>query len=92
MKETIQKFRKYLDYIEEHYNNVQKAWKLLQEKCKSMNFIYDDHLFFTLDAEIKKQSKGGVTININIELALPENASQETFDTFFKSMKKHLLG
>jgi hypothetical protein len=40
---------------------------------------------------LQKQTKGGVTVNINIELALPENATQETFDAFFKSMKKHLM-
>jgi len=54
MIEQIQKFREYLNYIEEHYTNVQRAWKLLQEKCKSMNFIYDDALFFELDAQIKQ--------------------------------------
>jgi Family of unknown function (DUF5343) len=41
---------------------------------------------------LKSQANGGVTININIELALPENATQETFNAFFSSMKKHLLG
>lgn len=53
MIEKIQKFREYLDYIERHYNNVQKAWKLIQDKCKDYHFIYDDNLFFQLDAEIK---------------------------------------
>ncbi len=38
------------------------------------------------------QAKGDFAVNINIELALPENATAETYDTFFKSMKKHLLG
>jgi len=37
------------------------------------------------------QAKGGFAVNINIQLALPENATPETFDAFFKSMKKHLL-
>lgn len=37
------------------------------------------------------QAKGGLGVNINIELALPENATAETFDAFFKSMKKYLL-
>lgn len=56
MKEKIQKFRDYLDYIEEHYDNVQKAWKLVNEKCKGQcfPFMYDDHLWFSLDAMIKK--------------------------------------
>ena len=29
MLDKIQKFREYLDYVERHYNNVQKAWKLI---------------------------------------------------------------
>ncbi len=37
------------------------------------------------------QAKGGFVVNINIQLALPESATPETFDAFFKSMKKHLL-
>lgn len=40
---------------------------------------------------LQGQAKGGFAININVELALPENATEETFDAFFKSMKKHLL-
>ena len=43
--EIIQKTREYLDYLEEHYNNVQKAWKIIQDKCKDMPFIYDDFQF-----------------------------------------------
>jgi len=38
MLERIKKTREYLDYIEEHYMNVQKAWKELQQKCKEMRF------------------------------------------------------
>jgi len=32
-----------------------------------------------------------VTINLNIQLTLPENADSTTFDEFFKSMKTHLM-
>jgi len=55
MIHEIQKIREYLDYVEEHYNNVQKAWRIVQEKCngKDFPFLYDDHLFWALDAEIK---------------------------------------
>lgn len=38
----IRKTREYLDYNEEHYNNVQKDWVLIQDKCKDMRFIYDE--------------------------------------------------
>lgn len=55
MIEKIQKFREYLDYIEEHYNNVQKAWALINEKCqnKGFRFISDDFVWHTIDAEVK---------------------------------------
>ena len=38
--------------------------------------------------------QGGIapyTVNVNIQLTLPENSDASTFDEFFKSMKKHLL-
>ena len=36
-------------------------------------------------------AKAGLTVNINIQLTLPEGSTPETFDAFFKAMKKHLL-
>lgn len=57
MKEKIVKFREYLDYVERHYDNVQKAWGVVQEKCKDMKFIYDDSVFWCLDAAIKKHDE-----------------------------------
>jgi len=33
----------------------------------------------------------GYTININIQLTLPENADTKTFEEFFKAMRKNLL-
>ena len=63
MIEKIKKFREYLDYIERHYNNVQKAWKLIQEKCKDFHFIYDDNLFFELDGDIKNHDLSKLSSN-----------------------------
>jgi hypothetical protein len=34
---------------------------------------------------------GGFAININIQLTLPEGSSSDTFEEFFKAMRKHLL-
>ena len=34
--------------------------------------------------------KSGVGITINIQLTLPEGSTAETFDAFFKAMRKHL--
>ncbi len=38
-----------------------------------------------------RKEKTGYTININIQLALPSDATKDTFDAFFESMKKHLI-
>lgn len=53
MKELIYKTQEYLNYIEEHYSNVQKAWQILKEKCKHETFIYDDFRYFCIDDMIK---------------------------------------
>lgn len=55
MKDKIQKFREYLDYIERHYDNVQKAWKLIDDKCanKGFKWHWDDHCWHIIDQEVK---------------------------------------
>ncbi|MDD4604602.1 MAG: DUF5343 domain-containing protein [Bacteroidales bacterium] len=37
------------------------------------------------------QGKNGITININIQLTVPETTDEKVYDKFFESMKKHLL-
>lgn len=55
MKDKIAKFREYLDYIERHYDNVQLAWQLLNDKCSSKGFIWrrDDKLWYQIDQRVK---------------------------------------
>lgn len=50
--DIIEKTREYLNYIEEHVLNVEKAWRELQDKCEDMKFIYDDYLYNMIDAEV----------------------------------------
>ena len=50
----IEATRMYLDYIEEHINNVEKAWNELQQRCSDMPFITDDCCYFNLCNEIAK--------------------------------------
>jgi len=53
MREKINKFREYLDYIEEHYNNVQRAWALINEKCpNSFRFISDDFVWHLINEDV----------------------------------------
>lgn len=38
-----------------------------------------------------KESKNGLTINLNIQLTVPETTDEKVYDKFFESLKKHLL-
>ena len=55
VKDKIAKFREYLDYFERHYDNVQKAWALINEKCHNndFRFISDDFVWHMIDSEVK---------------------------------------
>ena len=46
--------RDYCDYVDGHLCNIATSWTLLQEKCKSMSFIYDDHQYHNIDKLIKE--------------------------------------
>lgn len=50
----INRTRAYLDYLEEHILNVQRAWLELQESCKCMRFIYDDYVYSLIESEVKR--------------------------------------
>lgn len=54
-QELINKTREYLDYVERHFNNVQKAWNELNEKCKGQgfNWLYDDSIWLQINENIK---------------------------------------
>jgi hypothetical protein len=39
-----------------------------------------------------RSTTSGLTVNINVQLTLPETSDPEVFAAFFKSMKEHLLG
>jgi len=38
-----------------------------------------------------QESKNGLTINLNIQLTVPETTDEKVYDKFFESLKKHLL-
>ena len=48
----IQKTRDYLDYLERHILNVKRAWEEIQEKCKDMDFIWDDWKWACINEEV----------------------------------------
>ena len=46
--EYIKKTREYLDYLEVHLKNIEKAFKEFTEKCSELDVIYDDFKFTSL--------------------------------------------
>lgn len=56
---VIQATRQYLDYVERHILNVQKAWDLIQEKCKGkgFKFLYDDCYWYAINADVKHHDR-----------------------------------
>jgi Family of unknown function (DUF5343) len=40
---------------------------------------------------VSRSSAGGLNLNINVELTLPETTDERVFEAFFKAMRKHLL-
>lgn len=94
MLEKIQKFREYLDYVEEHYNNVQKAWKLMQEKCKNMNFVYDDWLFLQIDAMVKNHDISKLSeeeFTQYRQFFFPTKSEQKNKELFNKAWEHHKI-
>lgn len=59
--DKIQKTREYLNYLERHILNVEKAWKEVQKKCLDMKFVWDDFSFFWLDDEVKNHDISKIT-------------------------------
>jgi len=50
--EYIRKFREYLDYLEEHFENVRRAFNELSDKCDGMWWVGDDAHWFTLREQV----------------------------------------
>lgn len=59
MLEKIKKFRDWLDEIEQHYKDVQRAWKLINDKCKNkgFRFMYDDFVWHCIDSDVKNHDE-----------------------------------
>lgn len=51
--EYIQRTREYLDYLEEHITNVQRAFEEVRRKCYDMRFIYDDYCYWELKSAVR---------------------------------------
>jgi len=52
--EYLKKIREYCDYLQEHLENVEKAWNVIKEKCQNQNVVWDDHLYWFVDGLVKQ--------------------------------------
>ena len=48
----INKSREYLDYLEEHFDNIRKAFQELSVACDGMTWVGDDNTWHTLRHEV----------------------------------------
>jgi len=64
VKAKIQKFKEYLDYFERHYDNVQKAWDLVNRSCegKDFRFMSDDFVWGSIDSAIKMHDESKLSM------------------------------
>lgn len=88
MLEKIKKTREYLDYLEEHYNNVQKAWELVKEKCKDMRFIQDDFCYHTLESEIKYHDESKLSRYEFVQYRRKFYPTEEESESYKKEIEK----
>jgi hypothetical protein len=44
----------YLDYLKTHLENIEKAFRLVESKCKDLQVFYDDYLYQDLVREVRK--------------------------------------
>lgn len=66
----IEAIKKYTNYVERHIDNVQKAWRdVVQVKCKSFNFIHDDHIYFSIDHMINTHDASKLSADEFIQYA-----------------------
>lgn len=65
IKDKIAKFREYLNYFERHYDNVQMAWKFINDRCqgKDFRFMSDDFVWHSIDTAIFFHDESKLSIN-----------------------------
>lgn len=95
LNHTVNTFRKLAEYAEfgdvgeEKNSKLEKEEKQEvqpEEKSKEESQDFGKQL-----SKQFQESKNGLTINLNIQLTVPETTDEKVYDKFFESLKKHLL-
>ena len=90
----VQKTREYLDYVERHIKNVNKAWEVVQEKCADMWFVSETHWRSLLESEIAQHDVSKLSQRELVPYRQKFNPSYfEPFigDEFGEAWRHHLL-
>jgi hypothetical protein len=92
--EIIDKTREYLDYLEEHFNNVHKAFNEIAKKCKNMFFIkelefYNQLIKMVIEHDISKFSDKEFTQYR--DYFFPCSGCIQNKEAFDKAFENHVL-
>lgn len=100
LSHTVNTFRKLVDFADFNEDGTIPQ-PLQKEVVKKPSATQKDKTNSTKEEETKdftdkltrqfKEGKNGLTVNLNIQLTVPETTDEQVYDKFFESLKKHLL-
>lgn len=90
----INKTREYLNYLEKHYNNVQKAWIFIKSKCPNdeFRFLFDDYVHGLIDIDVVNHDKSKLSSSEFIqyrEWFFPCEGEAKDKESFNKAWEHH---
>ncbi len=99
LSHTVNTFRNLAGFAEFSSNGVATPQKQKEEKTnnpkptkeKGTTDKEEPKEFTNQLSRQFKESKNGLTVNLNIQLTVPETTDEKVYDKFFESLKKHLL-
>jgi len=91
--EKVVKTREYLNYVEEHYKNVQDAWGVIKGACKDMNIVYDDFVYGAINEFIIQHDMSKLSAEEFIQYRenfrpISDEEKCEGFDAAWENHKK----
>lgn len=94
LMEYIIKTREYLNYLERHVRNVEKAWELLANKCYDMKFVYDDYVYHEISNHIANHDLSKISIEEFMQYRqffYPVDGEKKDKDLFKKAWEHHKI-
>lgn len=99
LSHTINTFRNLADYAEFKDSSIDESKEKVPvtkniDMPSSSVIEREENIPSDFGGQLSKQfkeSKNGLTINLNIQLTVPETRDEKVYDKFFESLKKHLL-